>query len=1208
MAIAEAGRARGGMEGGGFRTSSCASSAAPNDWENPRVTSINRCEPHVLLRSHASHRDALEYWGARTERTRALARRVADVCAQGSVLGEGEFYLPGDVDLRSQTEGLDSVTDEGELGTPPSIPKAVGNNVLSLDGEWRFGLFPSPSEAPDGFQRPGFDDAGFDNIRIPSNWQCQGQWDRPHYTNFEYPFEVDPPRVPRDNPTGCYRVGFEVPRGWSKGRVVLRFGGVDSAFYCWLNGSLLGYAQDSKLPSEFDASAALRHDGANVLAVLVLKWCDGTYLEDQDHWWLSGIFRGVTLYTKPTPSLFDYSVRTPLDFDESGGLKSASMEVDAVVHAGVAHEITGRSLKLSLHEVSARGEVSPSPVASPKPTPFVAGKWRPHVAGLPSVAAVGRASAREGGLEGKILLWSAETPRVYVLVLELVGESGECEDCESCLVGFRASRLKGGRLLVNERPVKMRGVNRHEHDPRSGKAIGEVSMVFDAVLMKQANFNAVRCSHYPNRYDWYELCALLGLYVVDEPNLETHGFDPALTRNEENPCNNPEWAAAILERGSRMAAMHRNHPAVVVWSLGNEAGYGPAIAAMAGWVRDFDPTRPIQYEGGGSRTSSTDIICPMYARVHQILRVVTKGDEDRPVVLCEYAHSMGNSTGNLHKYWRAFLENEGLQGGFIWDWVDQGIEGPEGGYLYGGDFGDDPNDAQFCLNGLVSPDRVPHPAVAECKHLQAPASFSLEEEPWGTVIVIRNLDYFTRLDNLRLKWQVFENGIAQDGEASRGEIQVAGRVAPQQELRISCPVAWSDDTDHGLDLQLTLYQEEPTLWAPRNFVVNEKSLMLKRQSPEAKDPPPLPKSSTPVVCEEEAGVLSVRVGPVAVEFSRSTGEVTRWRYAGEDVVVPGAGGPTLNLFRACTDNDRGGAFGTSFASRWARAGLLDLRAGEVEVTGAGAGPGAVEVTVRSVLRPAIPWEDDGQEDLAGDPNEVGGIHWFGRDEDAEEVEVVEAVEGRQGEEEKAGEASVRVVARYTITACGLDARYEVDLDPLARTLSCRGRTAPSLPRVGVKLEVPATFGQLEWLGDGPHECYPDRKAAATRRVWSEDPNRPRPAYIVPGECGGRTNASHVAIFGPSFSVRCLPLGPREHFELVSWSPYPPREVHEAKHWSEVSPSPSSFHLCLDHRHMGVGGDDSWSPTVHREYLVPPASYAFGCRFSLEEIDPVRVDT
>ena len=1253
------------------------SQATTNDWENPRVTSINRCEAHVLLRAHGHTDAARKYWQDCTRRTGRLAAEIADNCARGSVIDSHRHCLSNVVGERLPKSGLFSVKgcdgDARRKGLEQACPldekwdEESGSFRISLNGQWRFSLVKAPEDAPIGFEKPEFDDAAWDLISVPSNWQCAvpvgsdkgAFWDRPHYTNFEYPFDVNPPHVPRENPTGCYRLVFHLPEQWKgakREKVFLHFGGVDSVFYCWLNGSLLGYAQDSKLPSEFDISNVC-NAGTNTLAVKVIKWSDGSYLEDQDHWWLSGIFRDVAVYAKPSTHLWDYHVRTPLRFsEETGDLIEADLEVDAKVHSCNADDLEGYSVRITLDNGGTKMSFGTAPVRKDK--------WKPHVAGVKNVTATGKMSMKQRltedfhtsvshphkRKEGKLGLWTAETPNHYLCTLELLSKEGEVVDCESTLVGFRSTRVSDGKLLVNERPVKLRGVNRHEHEPDNGKAIGETSMIYDIILMKQSNFNAVRCSHYPNASRWYDLCTIFGLYVVDEANLETHGFDPTLQYNSENPCCNPEWTTAIIERGTRLVSMNYNYPSIIIWSLGNEAGYGPAIAGMAGWIRDFDRTRPIQYEGGGSRTASTDVICPMYARVHQILKVNTK-ETDRPIILCEYSHSMGNSTGNIHKYWKAFNAREGLQGGFIWDWVDQGLRDPKDksseNWLYGGDFGDTPNDAQFCINGLISPDRIPHPAVAECKHLQTPVSFRFSTDKRG--IIIKNMDYFNDCGGLHVKWEVFVEGSPinpakkkQDDPDWNGEFSISELIEPQKEMCVLNPAftilsqGFSQKqelefrtllarlrTKYETMLHITLYRKDPTLWSPKNFVIHSVDLpfdpepksytdlmrtAMKMEAMKGREGRPAEDWSLRILeagtsAMDQAEKWTVHSKRQHIEIDRRHGTILCWKFMGKNVICKG-GGPTLNLYRACTDNDRGGAFGTSFAARWKKAGLdnmsINMRESpvirkEIFPPGDLDGKEAIIVTFAYDLEPVHqPMdESDQEEEGSANPNEVGGIHWFGRDEE-------EKADGQSKPVRTKISLGVRV--KYVITAKWVEVHHDVDLTSLKFVLSCKGKKPPSLPRVGIRMELPQHFENTRWYGCGPHECYPDRMAGASVRIWDAKVKDFPVKYIVPSESGGRTKVRSLLV-GPcegrselDFKLACTPIGESNTFDLFNVSPYSQADLDAAKHWSELEPT-NSTHLFLDHLHMGVSGDDSWSSCVHDEFLVPPEKYAFGCHFA-----------
>ncbi|XP_022867807.1 uncharacterized protein LOC111387485 [Olea europaea var. sylvestris] len=504
---------------------------------------------------------------------------------------------------------------------------------------------------------------------VPSNWQMHG-FDIPIYTNVIYPFPLDPPRVPEDNPSGCYRTYFYIPKEWEGRRIFLHFEAVDSAFFAWVNGRLIGYSQDSRLPAEFEITDVCYPSGSdqrNSLAVQVLRWSDGSYLEDQDHWWLSGIHRDVLLFAKPKVFIEDYFFRSNLAEDFSHADIQVEVKIDK--SAVSIHNATSEDKFTANFTIDAEIFDTGSCYAGNGHVDLLS----TNVAHLQMTQSVDYILGFIGyHLSGKVQmpkLWSAEQPNLYTLVITLKDASGLIIDCESCQVGFRQISKAPKQLLVNGQPVMIRGVNRHEHHPRLGKTNLESCMVRDLVLMKQHNINAVRNSHYPQHQRWYELCDLFGMYMIDEANIETHGFH--LSRNIKHPTLEPNWASSMLDRVVGMVERDKNHACIIAWSLGNEASYGPNHAALSGWIRGKDSSRFLHYEGGGSRTSSTDIVCPMYMRVWDIVKIAEDPAEIRPLILCEYSHAMGNSNGNIHEYWEAIDSTFGLQGGFIWDWVDQ---------------------------------------------------------------------------------------------------------------------------------------------------------------------------------------------------------------------------------------------------------------------------------------------------------------------------------------------------------------------------------------------------------------------------------------------------------------------------------------------------------------------------------------------------------
>jgi beta-galactosidase len=531
---------------------------------------------------------------------------------------------------------------------------------------------------------------GWSRVAVPGLWTMQG-FGRPHYTNVQMPFRNRPPEVPDENPTGIYRRRFTVPRGWRKRRVVLGFGGAEGALYVVLNGEPVGISKDARTPAEFDVSHLVRHGKENELVAVVVQWSDASFVEDQDQWWHGGLPREV--YLRADGEITDFFVHAGMD-----GL----LRVEAPRGELLLLDEKGRT--------AVSGRVGEHRVRSPR-------------------------------------LWSAEDPALYTLVVTREGES------VACRVGFRTVEVRDSRLLVNGKAIRIHGVNRHDHDDRRGRAVTRQLMEADARLMKRHNLNAVRCSHYPNDPYWLDLCDGYGLYVIDEANIESHAW-------YDDVCADPRYAAAFLERVRNMVERDKNHPSVIIWSLGNESGYGPNHDATVGWVRFRDPSRPLHYEGAikfdwaGGR-AATDVVCPMYPSVEDVEAWAKKNDDPRPLILCEYSHAMGNSNGGLADYYDAFDRYDQLQGGFVWEWIDHGIRQTASNgrehWAYGGDFGDAPNDANFCTDGLVWPDRTPHPAMHELKFLARPVGV---EQTGQVRFRIYSKRDFRGLDEFRGTWEL----------------------------------------------------------------------------------------------------------------------------------------------------------------------------------------------------------------------------------------------------------------------------------------------------------------------------------------------------------------------------------------------------------------------------------------------------------------------
>lgn len=1039
-------------------------------------------------------------------------------------------------------------------------------------------------------------------------WQMQGHG-IPQYLNFDYPFPVDPPYVPKENPTGCYRKQFQCE--YEKGDYAfLVFEGVDSAFYCWLNGKYVGYSQDSRLPAEFDVSKIIYRNGRrNTLVVQVMKWSDGSYLEDQDMWRVSGIHRSVRILFKPHTYIQDFQIRPMMTFDSDGNLAAdpyLDVEVDVVTSSADSVVVEARIYDLADVSMDGSNNILGFARANVEPVWLAAsfqGEGKHH--GFRASMSLKQDSVQ---------LWSAEIPHCYIAVLSLVCDDMTLEH-EGCIVGYRKNWIsKEGQLLHNGRPIMLQGVNRHEHCPKSVRIVTSHGMKQDATVMKQLNFNAVRCSHYPNHDLWYSICAVWGLYVVDEANVETHGFDPGLKNNRINPTCSSEWLASIVDRGVRMYERDKNFPCIICWSLGNEAGYGPAHLAMAGYIRAQDATRPIQYEGGGSQTPATDIICPMYARVDQVRKLASDPKEKRPVILCEYAHSMGNSTGNVHKYWKTFHEFEKCQGGFVWDWVDQALWGnlrladgqQVSAWLYGGDFGDTPNDGQFICNGVVFPDRALKPASFEMKHVQRPIETRLEQNSVLYIQVINRHSFLDIHAHCIGTWRIRHNGVLSGRygtwntldtglfvQVSPGVYKMPLDVLPAQLVadQPSCSIV-----ETCVEVQWSLKNEKP--WARAAHIIAFDQMVVEDVYINKASP------TKYITLREQKNTQCVTFSGVTkdgndvhLSIDNNTGEITSYIVAGVEILENPI---QLCLYRAPTDNDRGGSGGKSYASRWKAAGLnsLETTSGSCLISRRCGEDNESIIDCSFEIHSNVSQMDSlACQDEGVGVGEVGGAHWF-----AEEGQDVECI---SPSETKKHNLKVVVSVQHMIQVDGtLESRWDVDCtDALPQAPSA------SLARVGIACAIPRDFNQVTFYGRGPHENYCDRNSSAHLGKYTMDIQDLHVPYVFPGECGGRTDVRWVSWKNQSTGMSItasLAKGPQSYGQFSS-SVYSLGALETSRHDVELQPD-TCIHVHLDAAHMGVGGDDSWSPTVHEEYLVPPSRYAFTVSLSASTQDPQDVWT
>ena len=986
----------------------------------------------------------------------------------------------------------------------------------SLNGQWKFHYSPRPADRPMDFYRTDFDDRAWQTIAVPSNWERQG-YGVAIYTNIKYPFHAEsrptPPELPADsNPVGSYRHDFTVPAEWTGREIYLRFGAVSSAFYAWVNGRIVGFSKDSKTPAEFDVTRFV-HAGTNKLAVEVYRWSDGSYLEDQDKWRLSGIFRDVYLCARPRVHVRDYFARASLTPDDRNG--SLSLDV-ALENSGATAGSYTVLLKL----------------------------WDGGRAVLEqrrSAVVSDSAAVRFDTTLAAPRLWSAEHPNLYALTLSLLGPGGRTVETVNGRVGFRTTEVKGGRYLLNGKAIYLKGTNIHEINPVTAWVLDEATMRRDIQLMKEFNLNGMRFSHYPEPERFYELADEYGLYVIGEADIESHGmgYDKDVTLADK-----PEWALAHLDRTQRMVERDKNHPAVIIWSLGNEAGDGHNMLADYRWIHQRDSTRPVQYEREGDQTNAperhSDLYVPMYPPIAYLERYA-QNDANRPLIMCEYAHAMGNSTGNLKEYWDVIKRYPRLQGGFIWDWVDQGmLERDWNGrpyWSYGGDYGAPgvPSDGSFNDNGLVGPDRVPHPGLSEVKKVYQYVNFLPLDLAAGTVLV-RNEYAFTDLNDFDLHWQITGDGVPLDsGVVST----LAGAPGAVDTVSLGYrPPAPQPGREYFLNLGLR--RRAALGLVPAGHEVAAEQFVL----PVAAPAPRVASSSLPALQLAQADSSATVTGrDFAVRFDLRRGELASLRFRGTEMIQRA---PQPYLWRPATDNDWGNGLPRR-ARAWRYAGE------NRRVTAA-----RVEQVAAGVVRVGI---DQELKDEAGLP-----VATF--------------------------------ATTYTVLGSG-----DVLVD---NTLTKAAASLPELPRVGMSLILPGAFDHYEWLGRGPFENYWDRKTAAEVGRYASAVADLYTPYVRPQENGNRTDVRWaaltdgsgvglLAVGAPVLEVTALKNLP-DDFETPE-AGYVDRDQSLNRHISDVRPRDLVW-LDLDLHVMGVGGDNSWGAYTHDEYRLLAQSYRYAFRLRL----------
>ncbi len=1085
-----------------------------NDWENPAVVGINKEPPRATSWPLAS----LEEAGRPPP-------------------------LPFTRHREAGATPIEQVMEEGVEGY---------TYVRSLNGDWKFSWCGKPDDRPLDFYRPDFDDKAWTTIRVPSCVEMHG-FGIPIYTNITYPFKKDPPRIQHDyNPVSSYRRRFTVPPDWKGRQTFIRFDGVYSGFYLWVNGHKVGYSEDSMGPAEFNLTPYLK-DGENLLAVEVYRWTDGSYLEDQDMFRYSGICRGVTLFS--TPAIFIRDFELTSDWNT----------------------VTGKAIangSITIHHENFKSD-GPFSVTVDL---FDGAKKLQQVNWMARVQQDGRlpftlADPGTGGLDG-IEPWSAEHPKLYTVVLSLFKcETQELLDIRSCRVGFRSLEWKDGIFKVNGRPVKILGVNRHDHDPDSGKTLPRWRMEQDVLLMKRNNINTVRTSHYPNDPYFYELCDRYGLYVVAEANLESHGMGYDW---DKTLGNKPEWLTAHLDRNRRNVECQKNHPSVIMWSMGNEAGPGSNFAEVAKWIHGRDPSRPVHYE---RYNEPCDVDSVMYPDVEYIVAQGKSKIQNRkskiskPFFVCEYAHAMGNSSGNMEEYVEAYFSSPHNMGGCIWDWVDQGLrkatdetysqdpfphpytvddlhpalpafsgaartstplppppfpgqvglpQPPRAGkmeegeigpwfYAYGGDYDDHPNDGPFCGNGLVLPDRQVTAKLVAVKHVYQPVH--VEWDAAEMQATITNRYAFTNLASLDFFMSVWD-----DGKEIRTVRMVSLDVEPGASTSIRLPYFPEVLPVAERFYRLSFRLRNAVLWAPAAYEVA--SCQLAVSSANAGDI----SLHGPVKRETGSMPIVYRGSGSAATFNTLTGALSNYKVAGIEQ-ISGYGGPRLNIFRAFTDNDI-----------WFQKAFWESGLGEI----------------RRVL-----------EDFQS-PS--------GRDVDSQRVHAVYRCVGFKG-------LGYRHTVDYTILGDGT-----VVLDNLFEPIG----ELPPIPKLGLIMGVSGKMDQFTWLGRGPMDSYPDRKLAQDIGLFSGSVEDQYAEYLRPQENGAKEDVRWAALTDRDGNGLLIQAG--GHLS-VTVQKYTPHQIDDARHEDgeprKLQPliPRDDIILCLDAYQMGLGGA-SCGPATRPECRVP----------------------
>ena len=979
----------------------------------------------------------------------------------------------------------------------------------SLNGLWKFNWVKRPADRPYFFYRESFDVSGWTDIPVPSNWELQG-FGVPIYTNIIYPFPKNPPYIAHDhNPVGSYRKNFRLPGDWKDKDVFIHFGAVSGAMYVWVNGNKVGYNEGSKTPAEFNITPYLK-EGENMVAVEVYRWSDASYLEDQDFWRLSGMDRDVYLYATPKTTLKDFRVIADLDENYQNGLFDLTLQYQN----SSGQRVTGYTVEVDLMD---------------------GGNNLFSITEALDINAGEEKSIAISQTVGAVKKWTAETPDLYTLIIHLKDPSNATVEVVSHKIGFRKVEIKDKQFMINGVPVYLKGVNLHDHDEKTGHVVSRELALKDLRIMKENNINAIRCSHYPKDAGFYRLCDQYGFYVIDEANIETHGMgatNQAPFDESKHPAYLPEWKEMHIDRTERMYERAKNFTSIITWSLGNEAGNGENFFATYKWLKDRDKTRPVQYEGA-TKFENTDIQAPMYSLIPQLINYA-ENNPQRPLILCEYAHAMGNSVGNLQEYWDVIEKYDVLQGGFIWDWVDQGLlaKTPEGEsyWAYGGDLGGQAyhHDGNFCLNGLVNPDRTAHPSLFEVKKVYQYIKFPEFNTGQGTLTVYNGYD-FINLDKFNFQWELLEDGVIIKKEDLPG-INLEPHTKTTLPIRLP---SLQSGKEYFLNVTASLKAAESLL---------ETGHVLAREQFKLQDALKVGfNENAPgnLSLESDDEVYVISGSGFNIRVDKQTGRLYSMQYEGKEIINSSI---TPNFWRPPIDND----YGFNMPKRmgiWKEASLnqplktvyiVNPRKAKRKITKGNVSNGVLSLITTYALPAA------------------------------------------QGE----------VTLQYDINAKG-----EILVTTSVRNLA---DNLPVLPRVGNVFSIGKQFENVSWYGRGPHENYTDRNTASFVGAYESLVKDLYYPYTRPQENGNKTGIRWVSFknsdgFGVKISATSDLINFSAHHQLND--DFDGGRKKSQKHTFDVPVRPF-VNINIDHRQMGVGGDNSWGAMPLEKCRIKPADFTY----------------